>query len=142
MTTVLATIFLTICTYEFLKRRGQLLSGKKRAGDDLEDKTVVIEQQSISISNDPPSLRPSDISGGGDTSVQREHDSSKTQLRHCRGVSMDSNFSNTSASPMFNASMVLSNVIAEQRHGPTTYATPDKGTHTALPDESPARTED
>ena len=110
VTSVLAIVFLTICAYQLLKRRGQLLSGKRRAEHGEEDKTVVIEQQSISISNDP-SLRPSDISiGGGDSSINRDHDSSKTHMRHCRGISMDSNFSNTSASPMFNASMALSNV--------------------------------
>ena len=139
VTAVLSVIFLTICTYQFLKRRGQLLSGKKRAGDE-EDKTVVIEQQSISVVNDQ-SIKPNDLTGrvsnAGDNSVQ--HNSSKTHLRgHARGFSMDSNFSNTSASPMFNASMTVSNVIAEQQNAPTTYATPEKGTtHTALPIDSP-----
>ena len=68
---ILSIVFLTICTYQFLKRRGQLLSRKKRAGDE-EEQTEVAEQPSNPAIALDQEERPSDVSAGavGESSMQ------------------------------------------------------------------------
>ena len=71
VSTILSVVFLTICTYQFLKRRGQLLSRKKRGAGD-EEETEVAEQPSNPAIALDQSERPSDVSASavGESSMQ------------------------------------------------------------------------